>query len=462
MKGYKVWSGRFSEEPARLLEEFNASIGFDWVLYKYDIEGSKAWAEALERAGVITSEELDKIIKGLSEIAEEIEQGRFQFSSSLEDIHMHVEARLFELVGDPAKKLHTGRSRNDQVALDLRMYVKDRIDEILGLLREFLYVILKKADAVFGVALPSYTHLQRAQPVLLSHHLLAYYEMFKRDRERFVEARKRADILPLGSGATSGTTVPVNREWLAKRLGFSEVSRNSMDAVSDRDFILDFLYASSTTFVHLSRLSEELIIWSTSEFSFVEIPDRYATGSSMMPQKKNPDIPELIRAKASKAISCLSGMMILLKGLPLCYNKDLQEDKFFLFSVSEDLSSSLRIVKELTEGLSFKKENMERAVSDGFLLATDLADYLVFKKGVPFRDAHSIVGKVVSYAASKGKTLSELSLDELRKFFEGFDSDVFSFLTVESSLKRRAVLGGTSPERVKEEIRRAYEEMEEL
>ncbi len=453
---YKVWQGRFSQGQSELLKRFNASIGFDWVLYRYDIEGSKAWAEALERAGIISGEELSRIKEGLGRILEEIEKGEFQFSLDLEDIHMNIEKRLYELIGEPALKLHTGRSRNDQVALDVRMYVKDRCKEMDGLLKKLMAALVSKAEEVFDIVFPGYTHLQRAQPILLSHHLLAYYEMFKRDRKRFKEAHSSADVMPLGSGALAGTGFPIDREFLAERLGFSRVSRNSMDAVSDRDFILDFLHASSTTMVHLSRLSEELILWSSTEFSIVELPDSFATGSSMMPQKKNPDVPELVRGKASRAFSYYAALSSLLKGLPLAYNKDLQEDKRYLFEVAEELREALDVFSAMIPLLKFKKVGLK----GGFLTATDLADYLALK-GIPFRKAHGIVGRIVRYAEERGKELWELSLDELRSFCDRIEEDVWDFITVEASLKRRRVIGGTSPERVREEIKRARREVEE-
>ncbi len=453
---YKVWQGRFSQEQSELLKKFNASITFDWVLYRYDIEGSKAWAEALERAGLISGDELSKIKEGLDRVLEEIEKGEFQFSLDLEDIHMNIEKRLYELIGEPALKLHTGRSRNDQVAVDVRMYVKDRCRDVERLLKDLMVALVSKAEEVFGIVFPGYTHLQRAQPVLLSHHLLAYYEMFKRDRERFREAHSSADIMPLGSGALAGTGFPIDREFLAKRLGFSRISRNSMDAVSDRDFILEFLHAASTTMVHLSRFSEELILWSSTEFSAVELPDSFATGSSMMPQKKNPDVPELVRGKASRAFSYYAALSSLLKGLPLAYNKDLQEDKKYLFEVAEELKETLEVFSAMVPLLKFKEPELK----GGFLTATDLADYLV-SKGIPFRRAHEIVGRIVRYAEERRKELWELSLEELRSFCDRVEEDVWDFITVEASLKRRGVIGGTSPERVKKEIERARREIEE-
>ncbi len=456
---YKVWSGRFSEGASKSLEEFNASIGFDWVLYSYDIRGSIAWAEALRDAGILTDEELLSIKDGLSKVEKEIREGKLEFSPSLEDIHMHIEKRLYELIGEPAKKLHTGRSRNDQVALDLRMYVKDKADEALKLLRDLMFSLVKKADELFGVIAPSYTHLQRAQPVLLSHYFLAYFEMFKRDRIRFLRAYEFADVLPLGSGAATGTTVPVDRELLARKLGFRKVSSNSLDAVSDRDFIVDFIYACSMTLLHLSRLSEELVIWSSQEFSFVEIPDRYATGSSMMPQKKNPDIPELVRAKSARAASSLMGILMLIKALPLSYNKDLQEDKIYLFDAAETVLSCLSIMAEMVPQLVFKKDRISKALYGGFLAATDLADYFV-KRGVPFRKAHDMVGRIVSHAMEKNKELNELTIDELKAFFPQVDKEVYNFLDPERCVERRSVIGGTSPDRVREEIERAYVEIE--
>ncbi len=458
---YKAWGGRFKEETTEKVKKFNASIEFDWVLYKYDIAGSIAWAEALEKAGIIKKDELDRIKDGLKKIEKEIEDGSFSFSISLEDIHMNIEKRLFELIGEPALKLHTGRSRNDQIALDIRLYLKDKIKTTLDLLKKLLFSIVKKAKEAFGLYLPGYTHLQRAQPILLSHHLLAYYEMFKRDRERFSEILDRVDVLPLGSGALAGTAFPIDREFLAKRLGFKKISRNSMDAVSDRDFIADFLYSSSTTFVHLSRISEELILWSSSEFSFVELPDSFTTGSSMMPQKKNPDVPELIRGKASKSIGALVSILSLMKSLPLTYNKDLQEDKNILFEICNDLLPSIDVLSDMIPLIKFKKENMERATRSGFLTATDLADYLVLK-GMPFRKAHELVGKIVLYGMEKGKDLWEFNLDELRKFSELIDADVFDFISIDGSLRRRNVTGGTSPDRVLEEIKRAESELEKI
>ncbi|MFC1956950.1 argininosuccinate lyase [Chloroflexota bacterium] len=438
--------GRFQKDADKLVAGYTASIPHDARLYPYDIAGSIAHAKMLANQGIISSEESKTIIQGLESIHEEIEQGRFQFKVELEDVHMNIEARLLEKVGEVAGKLHTARSRNDQIALDLRLFTKEVVSKTLAGLKELQRALVSLAEANKEVMIPGYTHLQPAQPVLLVHHLLAYFEMLRRDGARFADCLKRADVMPLGSGALAGVTFNVDRDFLAQELGFSQISQNSIDAVSDRDFILEYEAAASLCMMHLSRLAEEIILWSSEEFSFIELDEAYASGSSIMPQKKNPDVAELARGKTGRVYGHLMALLATMKALPLAYNRDLQEDKEGFFAVADTLLATLEVFTGLVATLRVKSENTERAVKRGYILATDLADYLV-RKGAAFRTAHNTVAKLVSHAIAKGKSFSELSLSEYHEFSPLFEKDVYS-ITVESSLTARDVIGGTAPKRV--------------
>ena len=438
--------GRFQKAADNLVAEYTASIPFDWRLYKQDIGGSIAHAKMLAKKGIISEEEAVIISQGLESIREEIEQGKFQFKSEQEDIHMAIEARLMEKVGEVGGKLHTARSRNDQVALDLRLWTKEAIAETLVRLREFQHALISLAEANKSVIMPGYTHLQPAQPVLLAHHLLAYFEMLQRDIDRFNDCSKRVDVMPLGSGALAGAAYNIDREFLARELGFGQISQNSIDAVSDRDFVVEYEAAASLGMMHLSRLAEEIILWSSAEFNFIELDEAYATGSSIMPQKKNPDVAELVRGKTGRIYGRLMALLTTMKALPLAYNRDMQEDKEGLFDTVDTLLSTLEVFTGMVATLKVKAENTERAVKQGYILATDLADYLV-KKGEAFRTAHEVVGRLVSYAMKKGKSFSELSLAEYKEFSPLFGEDVYS-ITVESSLAARDITGGTAPREV--------------
>ncbi len=453
----KPWGGRFTTGTATSVEEFTASHQFDRLLYRQDIAGSKAHARMLARQGLISGEEGDLIVSGLAQIEAEIDHGHFEFLDELEDIHMHIEKALVEKIGPAGQKLHTARSRNDQVALDLRLYLRDEIDRLDHLCIELQKALVGQARRYLGVIMPGYTHLQRAQPVLLSHHLLAYYEMFGRDRERLADCRKRLNVMPLGAAALAGTGLPIDRESVAEELKFPAVTANSMDTVGDRDFAIEFAAVAALAQVHLSRLAEELVLWSTEEFGFVILADSHCTGSSIMPQKKNPDIPELIRGKSGRMIGNLVSLLTLVKGLPLTYNRDLQEDKEPIFDSVKTLSSCLALAAEMLINLEFRGERLAAAAGGGgFMTATDLADYLV-TKGMPFRQAHSVVGKVVAHCLAQGKALTEMNLDELQQFSRIIDEDVFVCLTVEGSVASRRSIGGTAPERVTEALARAEE-----
>jgi len=447
--------GRFQKAADKLVAEYTSSIPFDWRLYRQDIAGSIAHAMMLAKQGIIASREAEIITQGLESIKEEIEQGKFQFKSELEDIHMAIEARLIEKVGEVGGKLHTARSRNDQVALDLRLFAKEAISGTLTGLREFQRALVGMAEASKAVILPGYTHLQSAQPVLLAHHLLAYFEMLQRDVDRFNDCLKRTDVMPLGSGALAGVTYDIDREFLAGELGFSQVSRNSIDAVSDRDFVLEYEAAASVCMMHLSRLAEEITLWSSSEFNFIELDEAYATGSSIMPQKKNPDVAELARGKTGRVYGRLMALLTTMKALPIAYNRDLQEDKEGLFDTVDTLLSTLEVFTGMVATLRVKAERMRQAAEQGYILATDLADYLV-GKGEAFRTAHDIVARLVAYAVEKGKTFSKLSLDEYKGFSPLFTEDVYS-VTVESSIAARDVAGGTAPARVEQALANARE-----
>ncbi|MFC1893195.1 argininosuccinate lyase [Chloroflexota bacterium] len=445
--------GRFQKPADKRVTEYTASIAYDWRLYPYDIAGSMAHTKMLTRQGIISDTEAKTITDGLASIQEEIEQGKFEFKSELEDIHMNIEARLIEKVGEVGGKLHTARSRNDQVALDLRLFVKEAISDTRGQIRELQQALIGLAENNKGVVIPGYTHLQPAQPVLLAHHLLAYFEMLQRDIDRFGDSMKRTDVLPLGSGALAGVTYNIDREFLARELGFGQISQNSIDAVSDRDFVIEYEAAASLCMMHISRLAEEIVLWSSAEFDFIELDEAYATSSSIMPQKKNPDVAELARGKTGRAYGRLMGLLATMKGLPLSYNRDLQEDKEGLFDTVDTLLSTLEVFSGMVNTLRIKAENAAQAVNRGYILATDVADYLV-KKGESFRNAHSAVAGLVSYAIEQGKHFSELSLNEYQRFSPRFGEDVY-FVTVESSLAARDVIGGTAPEQVEQALRSA-------
>ncbi|MBU1162145.1 MAG: argininosuccinate lyase, partial [Proteobacteria bacterium] len=454
----KLWNGRFSEKTDRMVEEFTSSIDIDKRLYSYDIEGSIAHCRMLAKASIISDADALALIEGLGLIKREIERGEFRFDKGLEDIHMHIETRLIEKVGKVAQKLHTARSRNDQVVLDVRMYLRDETLNTVKLLVMLAKVIVDLSRTYIDVVLPGYTHLQRAQPVLLSHHFMAYYEMFSRDIDRFNDGLKRINVLPLGSAAIAGTTYPIDREYTAQLLDFPKVSANSIDAVSDRDFIIEFLSAASICMVHLSRMSEELILWSSSEFGFIELPDSFATGSSIMPQKKNPDVPELVRGKTGRVFGDLISLLTMMKALPLSYNRDMQEDKTALFQTVDILKNCIEIYIKMLPKLKINQEAMERATSKGFLNATDMADYLV-ASGMPFRQAHGCVGGAVAYALSKKKELHELTLKELKSFSSHIKKDIFKILTTDQMINRRKSFGGTALECVNAAIKEAEREL---
>lgn len=438
--------GRFKKKADKLVNAYTTSIPFDWRLYPYDIAGSIAHARMLAKQGIIPDQDAEAIVNGLTAIQREIEQGEFQFKTEQEDIHMNIEARLIELIGEVGGKLHTARSRNDQVALDLRLFCRDAIATTLAQIEDLQRALIAQAEANQEVVVPGYTHLQTAQPVLLAHHLLAYFEMFRRDSQRFDDCLARTDVMPLGSGALAGVAHNIDRQFVAKELGFARISANSLDAVSDRDFVLEYLAAASFCMMHLSRLAEELIIWSSAEFDFIELDDAYATGSSIMPQKKNPDVAELARGKTGRVYGNLMGLLTTMKALPLAYNRDLQEDKEALFDSVETLLSTLEVFIGMLKTLKINEANARKSLEKGYILATDLADYLV-KKGRAFRAAHEIVANLVSYAIEKNKPLSKLTLAEYNKFCSLFEEDVFA-ITIESSLAARDIPGGTAPKQV--------------
>ncbi len=439
----KLWGGRFTGATAKSVEQFTASIDVDRRLYRHDIAGSIAHARMLARQRIITAADARKIVRGLKQIQSEIDRGGFRFSTAEEDIHMNIERRLTEKIGAAGGKLHTARSRNDQVALDMRLFLRDEVALIIAALEALRRELARSARRHIDVIMPGYTHLQRAQPVLFSHHLLAYCEMLARDLERFTGVLKRTNVLPLGSGALAGTTYPIDRNYVAKLLGFAQVSKNSLDAVADRDFVLEFLSSSAILFVHLSRLAEELVLWCSQEFGFVELPDGYCTGSSMMPQKKNPDVPELIRGKTGRVFGHLLGMLTIMKGLPLAYNRDLQEDKSPLFDTVDTVKASVAITTEIIRGLKAKKNRMLEAARDGFMNATDLADYLV-SRGVPFRSAHAAVGGIVQHCLAAGRRIEDLPLKEMRRFSPKIEKDVYRHLSAEAGVARRRTAGGTA------------------
>jgi argininosuccinate lyase len=456
----KPWGGRFKVGTAKTLEEFSQSISFDRRLWQEDIEGSRAHAKMLCKQGIITEEELKQILKGLAEIEREIKEGKFQFKEELEDIHMNIERALIEKTGSAGAKIHTARSRNDQVATDLRLYLRKRVNELIELTEKLEKTLVNVAEKNIDTIMPGYTHLQKAQPVLLAHHLLAYAWMLERDRERLKEALKRLNLCPLGAGALAGSSLPIDRHYTAKELGFEEPIPNSMDAVSDRDFVLDVLYCGAMLMMHLSRLAEEIILWATDEFRFIELPDKFSTGSSMMPQKKNPDPAELIRGKTGRVYGNLLSMLTTMKGLPLTYNRDMQEDKEPVFDTIDTVIMSLRVITEMLPEIKFNKERMKEACGSGYITATDIAEYLV-KKGVPFRNAHEITGKIVLYCIEKGKNLNELSIKELRKFSSKIEKDLYAILTPEGSIDSKSSYGSTSKKSVKEQIRMLRKRLKE-
>ncbi len=445
--------GRFQKDVDEQAQKYTASVHFDWLLYPYDIAGSIAHARMLGKQGIISQKDAETIVNGLNSIREEIEQGRFQFKPELEDLHMNIEARLIEKVGEAGGKLHTARSRNDQVSLGLRLFTRDAIASTLDRLRELQQSLVDLADANKAVVIPGYTHLQRAQPVLLAHHLLAYFEMLQRDAGRFNDCLKHTDVMPLGSGAVAGVAYNVDREFLARELGFSQISQNSIDAVSDRDFVVEYQAAASLCMMHLSRLAEEIILWSSEEFNFIELDEAYSTGSSIMPQKRNPDVAELVRGKTGRVYGRLIALLTTMKALPLSYNRDMQEDKEGLFDTVDTLLSSLEVSTGMLKTLRLKPENTAQATRQGYILATDLADYLV-RKGESFRKAHEIVARLVTHAIEKGKSFGELSLSEYQGFSPLFDEDIFS-VTIESSLAARNNIGGTAPEQVGQALENA-------
>jgi len=455
----KPWNGRFQEKTDAAVEAFTSSIDTDKRLYTQDIEGSIAHCRMLAKANIIDEGEAESLIKGLEEVKEKIEKQEFKFDDSLEDIHMHIEDALTHKMPENARKLHTARSRNDQVALDTKLYLKDVTKQVLKGLKALRQALVNLAGEHIYTVMPGYTHLQRAQPVLLAHHLMAYYEMFSRDAKRFEDGLKRMDENPLGSAALAGTTYSIDREYTTRLLSFSKMTSNSIDAVSDRDFILEFLSSASICMVHFSRISEELIIWSSSEFNFIELSYAFSTGSSIMPQKKNPDVPELVRGKTGRVFGNLMAVLTIMKSLPLAYNRDMQEDKPPLFDTADTLMSCIDIYARLLPEVSVKKENMLSAVSTGFLNATDMADYLV-GKGIPFREAHSCVGKAVGYALGEHKELHELSLKELKVFLCFISEDIFDCLTVENMINRRVSYGGTATENVRVAVEAAKKELE--
>lgn len=447
------WSGRFNEPVAELVKKYTASIGFDYRLAAYDIQGSIAHAQMLGAQKIISQDDVKAIEQGLADIAKEIEAGQFEWLLDLEDVHLNIEKRLTDKIGDAGKRLHTGRSRNDQVATDVRLWLRASADHVGAAIKKLQFSLLDLAEAHFDTVMPGFTHLQVAQPVTLGHHLMAYVEMLSRDAQRFADCRRRINRLPLGAAALAGTSYPIDRELVAKKLGFDGVCENSLDAVSDRDFAIEFTFAASLVMTHLSRLSEELILWSSPRFAFIDIADRFCTGSSIMPQKKNPDVPELVRGKTGRVYGHLTALLTLMKGQPLAYNKDNQEDKEPLFDTVDTLLVTLEIYADMMRGITVNKDNMRQAASEGFATATDLADYLV-KKGMPFRDAHEVVALAVRYAVDKKVDLSDLPLATLQQFSSSISDDVYAVLTLEGSLNSRNHIGGTAPVQVKAAIAR--------
>jgi len=454
----KAWGGRFSEKTAEIVEAFTSSIDIDKRLYAYDIEGSTAHCRMLAKQGIISDKESASLVEGLAVIKREIERGEFRTDDSLEDIHMHIETRLFQVVGKVAQKLHTARSRNDQVALDVRMYLREETRTVIDMLKTLRSIIVELAKAHMDVVMPGYTHLQRAQPVLFSHHLMAYYEMFARDTERFRDALDRINVMPLGSAALAGTTYPIDRHYTAELLGFPKISSNSMDGVADRDFVIEFMAAAGLCMIHFSRMSEEFILWSSSEFSFIELPDAFATGSSIMPQKKNPDVPELVRGKTGLVFGNLMAMMTVMKSLPLAYNRDMQEDKKPLFDTVDTLKACIEVYEKMLPHIRVNSAVMRKATETGFINATEVADYLAVR-GMPFREAHSCAGKAVAHALADGRELHELTLKEFRAISTLFEQDIFDVLTIQKMIDRRTAFGGTATGNVRAAVANAENEL---
>ena len=450
----KPWGGRFTEPTDAFVERFTASVGFDQRLYHHDITGSIAHATMLAAVGVLTDEERDTIVDGLKAVKADIEAGTFQWSISLEDVHMNIEARLTDRIGVTGKKLHTGRSRNDQVATDIRLYLRDEIDVIAEEIKRLQAGLLNLAEREADTIMPGFTHLQTAQPVTFGHHLLAWYEMLVRDGERLQDCRKRVNIMPLGAAALAGTTYPIDRLMTAKLLGFDRASENSLDSVSDRDFAIEFCSFAALLMTHLSRFSEELVLWTCAQFDFIDLPDRFCTGSSIMPQKKNPDVPELVRGKTGRVNGHLISLLTLMKGQPLAYNKDNQEDKEPLFDTVDTIKGCLRAYADMVPAMTAKADNMRVAAKRGFSTATDLADYLV-KRGMPFRDAHEVVGRSVAFGIEQKRDLSDMTLAELQSFSDIISEDVFDVLTLDGSVQARDHLGGTAPAQVRAAVKRA-------
>jgi len=456
----RMWGGRFNQPTDEFVQAFTASVGFDRRLAHADIEGSRAHAMMLKHIGVLSSDELTAIKYGLQQIRDEIDAGKFAWSVALEDVHMNIEARLTELAGDAGKKLHTGRSRNDQIATDIRLYLREQIGACMHAIRSFQNGLLDLAEREAQTIMPGFTHLQVAQPVSFGHHMMAWFEMLDRDHGRLADCAARMNQMPLGSAALAGTSFELDREYTAELLGFDMPSRNSIDAVSDRDFAIEFCAAASICMMHLSRMAEELVLWSSAQFDFIQLPDRYCTGSSIMPQKKNPDVPELVRGKAGRVSGHLVSLLMLMKAQPLAYNKDNQEDKEPLFDTLDTLIDSLRAFADMVPALSVNRENTYQAAQQGYATATDLADYLA-RKNVAFRDAHEVVGKAVAFAIEQGKDLSACTLEELQKFDPRIEQDVFEVLTLEGSLNARNITGGTAPEQVLFEVNAGRERLKE-
>ena len=453
----KLWGGRFSKATDVLVDDFNSSIRFDQRMYKQDIKGSVAHAKMLGKQGIISKEDSEKIVAELEKILADIEAGKVEFSIDAEDIHMNIETELIKRIGDVGKRLHTGRSRNDQVALDNKLYLRDEADELFDMLSDLERVILKLAKENLETIMPGYTHLQKAQPITFAHHIMAYYEMFSRDLSRLSDWRKRMNILPLGSGALAGTTYPLDREFIAKELGFDDITKNSIDGVSDRDYILELAFVLSAVMVHLSRFSEEIILWSTNEFAFIELDDAYSTGSSIMPQKKNPDVAELARGKAGRVFGSLMGLLTVMKGLPLAYNKDMQEDKEQIFDAVDTVKMCLPVFSNMLATMKLRKDNMLGGAKGGFTNATDVADYLV-KKGLPFRDAHGVVGRMVAYCIEHKKVIVALDMAEFKEFSPLFDEDIYDAISLETCVNLRKITGGPA----KDTMKKIIEEYEAL
>ena len=455
----QLWGGRFTKETDRLVYNFNASISFDKKFYKQDMQGSMAHVRMLAKQGILTKEEQDQILEGIQGILADVENGTLEISEEYEDIHSFVEANLIERIGEPGKKLHTGRSRNDQVALDMKLYIREEVQAVDGLVRELLEVLLKQMEEHTETVMPGFTHLQKAQPITLSHHLGAYFEMFRRDRERLSDLYERMNYCPLGAGALAGTTYPLDRAYTAELLGFSGPTWNSMDSVSDRDYLIELLSALSTIMMHLSRFSEEIIIWNTNEYRFVEIDDAYSTGSSIMPQKKNPDIAELVRGKTGRVYGALVSLLTTMKGLPLAYNKDMQEDKELTFDAVDTVKGCLALFRGRLDTMKYNGRNMADSARNGFTNATDAADYLV-NHGVPFRDAHGIIGRLVLFCIEKGKAIEELSLEELKGISPVFEEDLYEAVSLKNCVDKRETLGAPGEKAMEQEIAASREWME--